>query len=61
MKIKIISFKVWQGNKAEVQSHNLRKGKWIENKNFEMYQRLHRESPVRFVYFKETKREVSNG
>jgi len=61
MKIKLLDFKIWQGNKAIVQSHNFRKGKWIKNKNFEMYKRMKAETPLRFIYFKETTKEVYLG
>lgn len=53
MKIKILEFKVNRGDKVKVQSHNNHKGNWKENKNFEMYKRLIRDSPARFSNIKE--------
>jgi hypothetical protein len=57
MKIKILEFKAWQGNKVKVQSHRFHKGNWKVNPNFEMYKRLILQSPARFDDIKEYEAE----
>ena len=40
MKIKILEYKIHRGNKVKVQSHNFRKGKWIENKKYDWHKKV---------------------
>ena len=40
MEIKILEYQVFKGNKVRVRSHNFRKGKWKENKNYEWHKRV---------------------
>ena len=61
MKIKILEFKVYQGNICKVQSHNFVKGKWKKNPKFKMYQDLIIQSPHRFVWHKKYSKEVKDG
>ncbi len=42
MKIKILEYRFYKGNKVRVQSHNYRKGKWIENPNWEWHKKVAR-------------------
>lgn len=60
MKIKILEFHAYQGNKCKVYSHNFRKGKWKENPKFDFYKRLIDRHPVRFLEHKEYEREVKS-
>lgn len=58
MKIKILTFKEFQGNKCRVQNYVLRKGKWEKNPKYDFHKRMIEINPVRFLWFEETEREV---
>lgn len=58
MKIKILEFHAYQGNKCKVQSHNYRKGKWKVNPNFELHKMFISQTPARFLWHKEYTKEV---
>ena len=53
MKIKILEYKAERGNKAKVQSHNKRNGKWIVNKRYEDWKQLISINPTKFLWHKE--------
>ncbi len=40
MRIKILEYKLWKGNRVIVQNHNKIKGKWKENPNWEWHQKV---------------------
>ena len=40
MKIEILEYQVRRGPKVKVQSHNLRKGKWIKNPNWDWHNKV---------------------
>ncbi len=40
MKIKVLEYKLYRGNHIVVHSHNLRKGKLVENKNWEWHNKV---------------------
>ena len=40
MKIKILEYKVWKGDKVKVQSYNKRKGKWKPNPNWDFHKKV---------------------
>lgn len=40
MKVKILEYKIYRGDKVKVQSHNKRKGKWIENPKWSWHKRV---------------------
>jgi hypothetical protein len=61
MKIKILEYKIERGNECKVQSHNLRKGKWVENPNFKLYKDLIQANPYRFRWHKEYEAERPGG
>ena len=58
MKIKILEFKAYQGNKCKIQSHNFKKGKWKVNEDFELYKKLISQTPSRFLWHKEYNKEI---
>lgn len=44
MKIKILEYQAHRGDRVRVQSHNFRKGKWVENPNWKLHRDIAHEA-----------------
>lgn len=61
MKIKILEYQLFKGNKVKVQSHNYKKNKWIVNPKYEFHQKVSEGLTLSnsfLLYSKENTREV---
>jgi len=55
MKIKILEYKVFRGEKVRVQSHNKKKGKWVVNPNFDFHKKVSRGETMMMHFVRDVK------
>ena len=61
MKIKILEYKFWQGNRLRVRSHNCRKGIWKENPQWGWHKYVVDMNAGNILDLKEYTKEVQDG